>query len=97
MKDIVIENKEELKTLQDFENNQFVELRQDELNASLKEAVANIVKKFSKKKSISIRLFEYDIDRIKAIAPNKGVTYQTYISHIFHKVTTGRIHPKNHS
>ena len=95
MKNTVIETIEELKTLQGFENNQFSELDKsefDELSASLKDAASNTIKKLSKKKSISIRLLEDDIDRLKAIAMNKGMPYQTYISHVLHKVTTGRIH-----
>ncbi|CAC9514866.1 CopG family antitoxin [Bathymodiolus azoricus thioautotrophic gill symbiont] len=96
MKNITIETTKELKILQSFEDNQFIELDKgdfDELSASLKDAASNTIKKLSKKKSISIRLLEDDIDRLKAIAMNEGMPYQTYISHVLHKVTTGRIHP----
>ena len=94
MKKIVIETPSELKELQDFENEHYTALDVDEykeLSASLKEAATNTIKRLSKKKSISIRLLEDDIDRLKAIAMNEGMPYQTYISHVLHKVTTGRV------
>ncbi len=58
MKKTEIETTEELKTLQDFENNKFAELNQsefNELNASLQNAATNTIKRLSKKKSISMR------------------------------------------
>ncbi len=94
MKKISIETATELKNLKDFEQGYYVELEKnefDELNKSLKEAATNTITKLSKKKSISIRLLEDDINRLKAIAMNEGMPYQTYISYILHKVTTGRI------
>ncbi|NYT28463.1 MAG: antitoxin [Candidatus Thiodubiliella endoseptemdiera] len=94
MKKISIETATELKNLKDFEQGHYVELEKnefDELNKSLKEAATNTITKLSKKKSISIRLLEDDINRLKAIAMNEGMPYQTYISYILHKVTTGRI------
>ncbi|MBE8189664.1 MAG: hypothetical protein HAW58_02085 [Candidatus Thioglobus sp.] len=89
-----IETAEELALLQSFENNKYSKLEGDELaamNASLKGAAADTIKKLSKKKLISIRLLEDDIERLKSIAMNEGMPYQTYISHILHKVTTGRV------
>lgn len=94
MKNTIIETKEELEIIQNFDNDQFDKLEKnefDELSASLQDAAQNTIKRLSKKKSISIRLLEDDIDRLKAIAMNEGMPYQTYIGHILHKVTTGRI------
>ncbi len=94
MKNSIIETQEELESIQSYEEGKFIKLAQgefDELSASLQEAAKNTIKKLSKKKSISIRLLEDDIDRLKAIAMNEGMPYQTYIGHILHKVTTGRI------
>jgi predicted DNA binding CopG/RHH family protein len=42
-----------------------------------------------KRKSINIRVIESDIDKIKTIALNEGIPYQTYITWILHKVATG--------
>jgi predicted DNA binding CopG/RHH family protein len=44
-----------------------------------------------KRKSINIRVFESDIDKIKAIALSEGMPYQTLITSILHKVATGKI------
>jgi len=55
MKSITIETLEDLKDLQAFENNQYVDLNQGEfkeLSASLKEASVNTIRRLPKKKSI---------------------------------------------
>ena len=44
-----------------------------------------------KRKSINIRVFESDIAKIKAIAFDEGIPYQTFITSILHKVATGKI------
>ncbi len=38
-----------------------------------------------KKKSLTIRVFEDDIERIKAIVLNQGLPYQTFFSALFCK------------
>lgn len=44
-----------------------------------------------KRKSINIRIIESDIDKLKAIALDEGMPYQTYITSILHKVAIGKI------
>ena len=44
-----------------------------------------------KRKSINIRVFESDIEKIKSIASNEGIPYQTFITSILHKVATGKV------
>ena len=44
-----------------------------------------------KRKSINIRVIESDIDKIKAIALDEGMPYQTFITSILHKVATGKL------
>lgn len=44
-----------------------------------------------KRKSINIRVIESDLDKIKAIALDEGMPYQTYITSILHKVAIGKI------
>ena len=39
-------------------------------------------------KAINIRLLETDIQKIKAMALNEGMPYQTYITHLIHKFAT---------
>jgi len=43
-----------------------------------------------KRKSINIRVIESDIDKIKAIALNEGIPYQTFITSVLHKVAIGK-------
>ena len=43
----------------------------------------------SRKKAVTVRLQERDIQRIKAIAHRKGVPYQTLVSSVIHQYATG--------
>jgi predicted DNA binding CopG/RHH family protein len=45
----------------------------------------------SKKKAISIRLLESDIERIKAKAVSQGMPYETLISSLMHQYANGKI------
>ena len=45
----------------------------------------------SKKKAISIRLLESDIERIKAKSLSQGLPYQTLISSLIHQYANGKI------
>ena len=45
----------------------------------------------SKKKAISIRLLESDIERIKAKSVSQGMPYQTLISSLMHQYANGKI------
>lgn len=47
----------------------------------------------TKKKAISIRLLEDDLDRIKARALHEGLPYQTLISFVIHKYLKGELRP----
>lgn len=42
----------------------------------------------SKPKNINIRLSERDLQRLKAIAAEKGLPYQTFISSLLHQYTS---------
>jgi predicted DNA binding CopG/RHH family protein len=44
--------------------------------------------RMSKKKAVTVRLQEQDIQRIKAIAHRKGVPYQTLVSSVIHQYAT---------
>jgi predicted DNA binding CopG/RHH family protein len=43
----------------------------------------------SKKRPVTVRLQERDIQRIKAMAHRKGVPYQTLVSSVIHQYVTG--------
>lgn len=55
---------------------------------ALKKAAENYLKK---DKRITIRVYSSDLERIKRLAVEEGLPYQTYITSILHKVSTGRI------
>jgi len=85
---------EELAIVEAVENDEYVSLPKDEfeiLKESLKTAATETIKQRSKRKAISIRLLEDDINKLKAMALNEGIPYQTYITHVIHKVTTGQM------
>ena len=89
-----IETPEELGIIKSVENGEFDSVDANEFQAtqtSLKKAAVNTIEKLSKRKAINIRLLESDIERLKAMALNEGMPYQTYITHIIHKLTTGRL------
>ncbi|MDD2800640.1 MAG: antitoxin [Methylococcales bacterium] len=49
------------------------------------------ITQMSKKKTISIRLLESDIERIKAKSLSQGLPYQTLISSLIHQYANGKI------
>lgn len=51
-------------------------------------------KKRNKEKRISIRVFARDLERLKEIAEEEGLPYQTLVTSILHKFSTGRLVPK---
>ncbi len=59
--------------------------------SKLKKAAKNHISKRSKEKRISIRVFADDLLRIKEIAEEEGLPYQTLVTSILHKFSTGRL------
>ncbi len=57
----------------------------------LKVAAKEYVKKRSKEKRISVRVFASDLERLKQIAEEEGLPYQTLVTSILHKFSTGRL------
>ncbi len=89
-----IESNEELQIIEDVENDKYESMEGSELRemkAMLKSASTNTLTKLTKRKAISIRLLESDIDRLKSMALHEGLPYQTFISHMIHKITTGEL------
>lgn len=89
-----IETAEEQAVIDAVEADAFVSLAPEELAAFksvLQGAAKNTVERLSKRKAISIRLLENDIARLKAMALSEGMPYQTYISHIIHKIASGEL------
>jgi predicted DNA binding CopG/RHH family protein len=91
-KDIYSQEELELfKTLEnDVDNGTYQPMAKGELEEE-REIAKNTIEKRTKKKSLNLRVFEDDIERIKAIALNQGLPYQTFLSSIIHKVATKQI------
>lgn len=47
---------------------------------------------FRKEQRITIRVNSSDLQRIKMMAAEEGLPYQTFISSMLHKLSTGRLH-----
>lgn len=78
----------------DIDNGTYKPMEASSLRKKKKEfkAIAdNTLKKMTTKKSYNLRLFESDIESIKAIALQKGLPYQSLISSIIHQVATKQI------
>ena len=78
-------SKEELEIINYVENNN---PKSEKLKKQLYQAVQN---KTSKRKALSIRLFEDDLRKLKTEALKEGMPYQGLISSIIHKYLTNRI------
>lgn len=59
--------------------------------SKLKAAAKEHVQKRNKEKRISIRVFASDLERIKEIAEEEGLPYQTLVTSVLHKFSTGRL------
>jgi len=55
-----------------------------------KKNIESIIEKSSKKRVITLRLNNNDLDQIKSIANTEGIPYQTLISSILHKYVNNR-------
>jgi len=84
-----IYNKEELELVKEVESGNYKPLSKKDFDKEknrFQEMASNTIKR----KSINIRVFESDIDKIKAIALGEGIPYQTFITSLIHKVATGK-------
>lgn len=68
----------------EWESDKNLSKRKGDLQTMFKNTVSN-------KKAISIRLLETDIEKIKSKAIEEWIPYQTLISSILHKYTTGKL------
>ena len=71
------ENDNNWKTVSDFENE--------------KKEMVLVAKKTNRKKPITIRLSQADLEALKLIAANEGLPYQTLISSVLHKYSIGML------
>jgi len=64
----------------------FISLSEEE-----KSKIENIIDKENEKKSISLRLRKYDLEKLKERAHREGIPYQTLLSSIVHKFITDQL------
>ena len=60
-----------------------------------KEKINKIISQAKKNRSISLRISNYDLEKIKEKADNDGIPYQTLINTILHKYVTNQLYEKN--
>jgi predicted DNA binding CopG/RHH family protein len=60
-----------------------------------KKKVESVLIKNSKKKTITLRLNDDDLEQIKSIAADEGIPYQTLISSLLHKYVNHRFVDRN--
>ncbi len=53
--------------------------------------VERIIDRARKNRAISLRISNYDLEKIKKIAEEEGVPYQTLINMVLHKYISGRL------
>ena len=86
-------NKEEKSILESFDNEEWKSVSEIEVQ---KKYMAEIAKNTHlKNKRINIRLSEKILNELKAKSLEEGVPYQTLITSILHKYTTGKLVDKS--
>ena len=79
---MAIENGEEFEQVPDY----------IEFMAASKRAAKNYFKKDAR---VSFRISPTDLDNIKRMAASEGLPYQTYLTSMIHKLTTGQLVTRN--
>jgi len=59
-----------------------------------KKKIEKIIAQARKNRSISLRISNFDLDKLKEKASNEGVPYQTLINSILHKYITNQLYEK---
>jgi len=57
--------------------------------------VESIIARSRKNKAISLRIAEYDLEKLKEKAKNDGIPYQTLITMVLHKYITNQLLEKS--
>ena len=60
-----------------------------------RERIESILAKAKKNKAISLRISEYDLEKLKEKAASDGIPYQTLINTVLHKYITNQLLDKN--
>ena len=65
------------------------------VSGSKRERIESILAKAKKNKAISLRIAEYDLEKLKEKAASDGIPYQTLINTVLHKYITNQLLDKN--
>jgi len=65
---------------------EFVEIDEEE-----RKEIEEIIEKTRRKKAITLRISENDLEKIKKEAEKEGIPYQTFITSILHKYITNQL------
>ncbi len=65
------------------------------ISGKKKKKIENILERAKKNRSISLRISNYDLEKLKEKANNEGVPYQTLINSILHKYITNQLFEKD--
>ncbi len=66
------------------------------LSAGERSKIENVIDKENEKKSISLRLRKYDLEKLKERAQKEGIPYQTLLSSLVHKFVTDQLIDKRY-
>ncbi|MCY4183322.1 MAG: hypothetical protein OXF43_10625 [Gammaproteobacteria bacterium] len=58
---------------------------------ALRQEWREVLRETQKRKAVTLRLQERDILRVKTIARELGIPYQTFLASVIHRVATGEI------
>ena len=64
------------------------------VSKSKKDKINKIIQRARKNRAISLRIANFDLDKIKEKANNDGIPYQTLINTILHKYITNQLYEK---
>lgn len=65
------------------------------VSADKKKKIEKIIDQTKKNKAISLRINNYDLEKIKEKAEKEGVPYQTLITNILHKYISDQLYDKD--
>jgi predicted DNA binding CopG/RHH family protein len=89
-----IYTKDELELFKQIETGNYDSMPENELEKEknfYKKVATNSIKNITRKKSLNLRVYEQDISKIKGIALEKGLPYQTFLASIIHQIATKQI------
>ena len=69
--------------------------RYKSVSADKKKKIEKIIDQTKKNKAISLRINNYDLEKIKEKAEKEGVPYQTLITNILHKYISDQLYDKD--